>query len=199
MATNSGHIGQKKTRGLWIALGVVAALGGCAVVAVLACIAVFVLPLVTQMARAPGAPLGQVAVGKPAPDFTGQTLESEEISLSDLCGSPVAINFWTTWCYECEAEMPVLESAAARYADDGLVLLAVDVEESVVDVQAFVDQNNLSLLVILDPDGGISEIYGIAFFPTTIWVDADGIVQDISIGGLTDDQIDGIVADLLED
>jgi peroxiredoxin len=137
-----------------------------------------------------------VAVGKPAPDFTAESLDGGTLTLSDLQGSPVAINFWATWCVPCTVEMPALESAAQRYADQGLVVLPVNAGESPDKVQDFMDTNGLTLSALLDPDGDILNLYAIRYFPTTIWVDVDGIVRAEHFGPLTSDQIDQYITDL---
>ena len=137
-----------------------------------------------------------VAVGKPAPDFTAESLDGSTLTLSDLQGSTVALNFWATWCVPCTVEMPALESAALRYADQGLVVLPVNAGESPDKVQDFMDTNGLTLPALLDPDGDILDLYAIRYFPTTIWVDADGIVRAEHFGPLTNDQIDQYVDEL---
>ena len=100
-------------------------------------------------------------MGKPAPDFTAETLGGDTITLGDLRGSPVALNFWATWCVPCTVEMPALESAAARYADQNLVVLAVNAGEPANVVGAFMDEYNLTFPALLDPDGGILDLYAI--------------------------------------
>ncbi|MEJ2150409.1 MAG: redoxin domain-containing protein [Chloroflexota bacterium] len=137
-----------------------------------------------------------VAVGKPAPDFTAESLDGRTLTLSDLQGSTVAINFWATWCVPCTVEMPALESAALRYANQGLVVLPVNAGESHDKVQDFMETNGLTLPALLDPDGDILDLYAIRYFPTTIWVDADGIVRAEHFGPLTNDQIDQYVTEL---
>ena len=140
----------------------------------------------------------RVAVGEPAPDFTGQTPEGETISLSDLRGSPVAVNFWATWCAPCRVEMPALQEASARYADEGLVILAVNAGESAGAVKSYAEELGLTFPLILDPDGEIIDLYAVRFFPTTVWVDAEGRVQAKHLGPLTPDLIDRYVADLTQ-
>jgi peroxiredoxin len=137
-----------------------------------------------------------VAVGKPAPDFTAESLDGRTLTLSDLQGSTVAINFWATWCVPCTVEMPALESAALRYANQGLVVLPVNAGESPDKVQDFMETNGLTLPALLDPDGDILDLYAIRYFPTTIWVDADGIVRAEHFGPLTNEQIDQYVTEL---
>jgi cytochrome c biogenesis protein CcmG/thiol:disulfide interchange protein DsbE len=140
-----------------------------------------------------------VAVGKPAPDFTGETVDGATLTLSDLRGQPVALNFWATWCVPCAVEMPALESAAARYADQDFIVLAINAGESPAAVQAFMDEHDLTFPALLDQDGEILDLYAVRYFPTTIWVDADGIVQAEHLGPLTDDLIDRYIAELIEE
>ncbi len=138
-----------------------------------------------------------IAPGKPAPDFTGMTPGGKQVTLSSLRGHPVAINFWATWCAPCQVEMPALQAASVRYADQGLAIVAVDAGESPSDVQAFLDSLGLTFTAVLDPDGSIGDLYQVRVFPTTIWVDADGIIRAEQYGVLTDTLIDSYVRDLL--
>jgi cytochrome c biogenesis protein CcmG/thiol:disulfide interchange protein DsbE len=94
--------------------------------------------------------------------------------------------------------MPALESAAARHADQNLVVLAVNAGESPGTVRAFMDEYNLTIPALLDRDGAILDLYTVRAFPTTVWVDADGIVQAEHLGPLTDNLIDQYVAELVE-
>jgi cytochrome c biogenesis protein CcmG/thiol:disulfide interchange protein DsbE len=194
--TSEGHSEQRKPRGLLILLlvGVVSGV---------------IMALLTIIGSQRQAGLGSghsgptpvpdtVTVGKPAPDFTAETLNGDTVTLSDLQGSPVALNFWATWCVPCTVEMPALESAAARHADQNLVVLAVNAGESPGTVRAFMDEYNLTIPALLDRDGAILDLYTVRAFPTTVWVDADGIVQAEHLGPLTDNLIDQYVAELVE-
>jgi len=66
------------------------------------------------------------APGRPAPDFALPDLDGNTLRLSDFSGRPVVLNFWATWCAPCRLEMPELARAAADYADQGLVVLAIN-------------------------------------------------------------------------
>jgi thiol-disulfide isomerase/thioredoxin len=138
-----------------------------------------------------------VPVGQPAPDFTAYTLDGQAITLSELQGSPVAVNFWATWCPDCRREIPLLEEIASRYAEEGLIFLAVDVAEPASVVQPFVEQNNVALTVLLDPQGEIGNLYQIWAYPTTVWVDAEGIVQHVQLGNMTAELADRYMAELI--
>jgi peroxiredoxin len=94
--------------------------------------------------------------------------------------------------------MPVLQRATERYAEQGLVILAVNAGESANMVQAYMEALGLTFPALLDPDGSIIELYGIQAFPTTVWIDAQGIIQAKHLGPLSSDLIDGYMADLLD-
>lgn len=127
-------------------------------------------------------------VGQPAPDFTLRTVDGEQISLSQFKGKPVIINFWATWCPPCRLEMPALEEISHQAAEKGFVLLAVNQEEDAVTVKSFFTQNHYDYLSVLDHDGSVSTMYQVSGIPTSIFVDADGIVRDMHTGTMPDTQ-----------
>lgn len=106
-------------------------------------------------------------IGKPAPDFTLQNLDGESVSFSDLRGSPVMINFWNTGCPPCRNEMPYLQEVYEENRDTGLVLLTINIGQSVSTVEDFLEENNLALPVLLDSDGDVTQRYGMPGIPTT--------------------------------
>lgn len=130
-----------------------------------------------------------VTQGKPAPDFTAQTANGETIHLSDYRGQTVALNFWATWCAPCEVEMPALQRASQRLEGD-LVVLGVNAMEPVDDVRAYMDELGLTFPAVLDPEGEIIDTYEVRVFPTTVWIDANGVVVAEHYGALTDELID---------
>ena len=128
----------------------------------------------------PTPPQGTQA-GDLAPDFQLLTLDQEPVSLGDLRGTPVVLNFWATYCSPCVQEMPMLEEAYQEYSDQGLILLAINIEGSKSKVNEFLLSQNLSLPVLLDT-GVVAERYGILYIPTTFFIDKDGIIQEKKIG-----------------
>ena len=139
----------------------------------------------------------RAAVGQLAPSFSADTSDGKTLTLDELRGTPVALNFWATWCAPCRAEMPELQSAVTRYADQGLVVLGIDASESAEQVEAYMDDLALTFPSVIDPDGSIAILYGVYAFPTTIWLDAEGIVRIRHLGALTKDDIDRYMADLV--
>jgi len=121
-------------------------------------------------------------LGKPAPDFQFGGQDEQPVSLSDLKGSPVLLNFWATWCGPCRGEMPYLQQIYEKWQTMGLVLLAINIGESSSDVEEFMQSQGLSLPVLLDGDGAIAAQYGIEYIPATFFIDTEGIVQEVREG-----------------
>jgi peroxiredoxin len=120
--------------------------------------------------------------GHPAPDFTLQTLEGESLTLSDLRGQAVVLNFWATWCPPCQAEMPELQAAYDEYGDKGLVVLGVNQAEDKATVHAFLNERKLTFPVVLDSQYEASQLYQVNSLPTTFFIDRDGVIREIVIG-----------------
>lgn len=135
-------------------------------------------------------------IGEPAPDFTTTVIDLEgrpvaRVSLSDLRGRPVWINFWGSWCPPCRAEMPEIQAA---YEDElkakGLVWLAISLDEPPEDAAEFARLNDVTFLIASDPvraDTGAG--YPIANFPTHILIDEHGIVRDIVLAAIDREEI----------
>lgn len=128
--------------------------------------------------------------GALAPDFTLINLAGEEVSLSDFRGQPIVINFWASWCGPCRLEMPAIQERYMKYKDDGLVILAVNFDESVSVVKSFRDELDLTFTLLLDPGAIVQKLYRNRTYPTSFFVDVDGIIQWQHIGVMTEWQID---------
>ncbi|MCW5873386.1 MAG: TlpA family protein disulfide reductase [Anaerolineales bacterium] len=126
-------------------------------------------------------------VGSPAPDFVLENLQGQPVRLSELRGQPVLLNFWATWCGPCRQEMPTIQ---ARYNQGGFAVLAVDFAESRQQVQGFLDEIGVELPVVLDSDGSVQELYRVRGYPSTFFIDAQGIIRFFHIGELSAANID---------
>jgi len=140
-------------------------------------------------------PLPIPSLDAPAPDFELTSLSGETIQLKDYRGKPVLLNFWATWCAPCRLEMPAFQS---RFEESGgaLAIVAVNNAESASDVQGFVDDFGLSFDVLLDPDAEIQRLYLVRGYPTSMLIDAEGIIRVQHIGLMTEDQLDGYLQEL---
>jgi len=123
-----------------------------------------------------------VEVGNQAPDFQLQSLDGQTVSLGDLQGKPVLINFWATWCSPCRGEMPYIQEIYEEWSDRGLVVLAINIGESSSKAEEFMQSYNLSFTVLLDTKQDVAQKYNIQYIPTTFFIDKDGIIQDKVIG-----------------
>jgi thiol-disulfide isomerase/thioredoxin len=106
------------------------------------------------------------------------------IELSALKGKPVWVNFMQTMCPPCQDEFPLMNGYSARYADDGLVVIAVDVNEDEADVASFATSMDTAFPMGLDSDGTAQQAWGAYGLPVHFWIDKDGIVRDGALGGI---------------
>jgi len=121
-------------------------------------------------------------VGEAAPSFTLQNLDGQSISLNDLKGKPVLVNFWATWCGPCVSEMPYIQEIYGEWSGKGLVVLAINIGDSSSEAEQFLQNHNLSLPVLLDTNKAVARRYNIRGIPTTFFIDKDGIIQEKIIG-----------------
>jgi len=123
-------------------------------------------------------------IGNLAPDFTLTTLDGQTVTLAELRGHPVMLNYWVTWCIPCRDEMPVIEALQKEYAEEGLVVLSINGtrQEVLADVENLVSEFDLSLPVLLDENENVYNGYRILFMPTSFFIDARGVIQDIVLG-----------------
>ena len=121
-----------------------------------------------------------------APDFKLQSLDGETVSLNDLRGRPVMLNFWASWCGPCRAEMPLIQEIfeSQEWSDTGLVILAVNIGESKATAAEFMAENNLSFPVLLDTSQDVAREYNIRNIPATLFIDRDGMIKDIKVGAI---------------
>jgi len=121
------------------------------------------------------------AEAEPAPDFELQALTGEMVSLSDFNGKPVLINFWATWCPPCVQEMPLLQEISDDYAGE-LVVLPVNGGDSMEQIRAFAEAYEYNLMFLADPENALSLEYSVRGFPTSFFIDVDGLVQGTYVG-----------------
>jgi len=131
------------------------------------------------------------------PDCSLNTLTGEEIALSQLRGKPTIINFWASWCPPCRQELPALQAAYNAYKDD-INFLAINVKEDEATVTPFAETMALTFPILLDKQGEVSDnFYQVRGIPTTLFVDAKGIVTRRHVGPLDKATIDAYLHPLL--
>lgn len=120
--------------------------------------------------------------GTMPPAFSGPTLEARRVSLGDLRGKVLLVNFWATWCLECRPEMPVLERLHRELGPRGLAVVGINAREDRDAVRRFARDLDLTFALVLDPDGKINAAYGVVGVPTTFVVARDGRAVALAIG-----------------
>ena len=160
----------------------------------------------TTPAVQPGATFYRIAaetqglqIGQRAPDFVGKNgdeevrltdLDGREIRLADFAGQPVWVLFWATWCPPCQQETPDIRAAFEDHRSDGLVVVAVDVQEPADTVRGYVQRYELGYLIGLDTYAAIMKTYGVFGLPTHYFIDRQGVIRDRYFGPLTRDQME---------
>jgi peroxiredoxin len=119
-----------------------------------------------------------------APDFSLENLDGEQITLSDLRGRAVLLNFWATWCPPCRNEMPAFERVYQDYAEDGFIIIAVNAtaQDTLGDVEPFRTEFGLSFPILLDKNGEVNRLYQVQALPTSFFIDSQGIITEVMIG-----------------
>jgi len=128
-------------------------------------------------------------VDRPAPALTAPQVGGGTIDLAALRGKPVWVVFTGTYCPPCRDEYPVMNGFAARYADTGLVVVAIHVREGEQTVAPFVSSLNVVFPVGLDEDGSRARTWDAAALPVHYFIDAQGVVRDAALGGIGPDVI----------
>jgi len=120
--------------------------------------------------------------GTTPPPFSGHTLEARQVSMVNLGGKVILVNFWASWCRECRPEMPVLERIHREFAPQGLAVVGINAREDREVVRRYAKDLGLTFPLVLDPDGKINAAYGVVGLPTTFLVGRDGRAIALAIG-----------------
>ena len=136
-----------------------------------------------------------------APDFTLELLGGGDVTLSELRGKGVVINLWASWCPPCRAEMPAIQRVYEKTRERGLEVLAVNTtfQDSEPAAADFIQELGLTFPVPLDRSGTVSRQYQLRALPSTFFVDREGIIRKVIIGGpMSEATIQTAVEEILE-
>jgi peroxiredoxin len=132
--------------------------------------------------------MGNVKVGKPAPDFSLPDLSGKPVTLSSYRGQKlVLMDFWATWCGPCRMAMPGLQELQDKFKDRGLEILSINQGETAEPVRNFIQRKKYTFHVVLDQDGDVGGKYGVRGIPTLVLVNKEGVVQWLQVGYSGDD------------
>ncbi len=120
-------------------------------------------------------------IGSNAPDFTVQDSD-RKITLSELRGKVVVLNFWATWCAPCVEELPSLVNLQQKMRNKGITVLAVSVDQDESLYRRFVQDHNVNLLTVRDANQKSNNLYGTFKFPETYIIDRNGVMRRKFIG-----------------
>lgn len=136
-------------------------------------------------------PVG-LEVEERAPSFELTTLDGEKVTSEDMKGKKVLLNFWATWCPPCKEEMPDMQKMYEEYIDEDVVVVGVNVtssENNRKDVQTFVQELQLTFPILMDETGKVTHQFEILSFPTTYFIDSDGVIRSKVIGALSKEKM----------
>ena len=137
-----------------------------------------------------GGAASELAKGKhpAAPAFTLSRLDASagKLSLAELKGKPVVVNFWASWCVPCKAEAPALQKTYEKYRSQGLTVLGIDAQDFRGDAKGFAKRFGVTYPVVYDGSGSTLGKWGVTGFPETFFVDRAGNLVGERIEGGVD-------------
>ncbi|HIC88431.1 MAG TPA: TlpA family protein disulfide reductase [Anaerolineae bacterium] len=132
---------------------------------------------------------GRVEHG-PAPDFTLTTFDGEQITLSNLRGHPVVLNFWASWCQPCKVEAPDLEQAWRDYKDQGVMFIGVDYLDQEHPAKAYLAEFDITYPNGPDIGSKIYRAYRVQGVPETFLISPEGEVVRVKVGPISRAELD---------
>jgi cytochrome c biogenesis protein CcmG/thiol:disulfide interchange protein DsbE len=135
-----------------------------------------------------------------APEFSltlFDQFEQDQVSLADLRGQVVVVNFWASWCVECYKEAHLLEQAWQDYKDRGVIFVGVDHLDTEREALAYMEKYGVTYPSGPDLGDKISQDYGITGVPETFFIDKDGNIAHVQIGPIEKAQLYGLLDKLV--
>ena len=153
------------------------------------------IPLLAALGS-PGPAMAQT--GQPAPPFSVRDLDGRTVRLQDLRGKPVVLDFWATWCAPCRASMPDLDALQERYADQGLVVLGLSLDEDgTAPVKRFVERLGIRFRIALANEKMLAQYGPIRSAPTTLFINRRGVVVRRVVGYVDKETMESFIRELL--
>lgn len=124
-----------------------------------------------------------------APNFEVQSLSGGDIvSLDHFQGKVVYVDFWASWCGPCLKSFPFMEELHRRHSDQGLVIVAINMDQNPQDAMKFLADHPVTFLIGQDIEGTVAEQYGVTAMPSSFVVDRDGLIKYVHYGFKSSDK-----------
>lgn len=130
-------------------------------------------------------------IGTALADFNLLSLAgNEKVSLSQYRGQPVMINFWGSWCPPCRQEMPLFQQVYARYGDQ-FVLIGINVQDEKTAALEYAEQTGITFPLVVDENAEVTAQFYVRGFPTSFFIDAEGVLQAMHVGVVSEAKLAG--------
>jgi len=124
-----------------------------------------------------------VEPGAPAPGFRLQTFaDGRQVSLADLRGKVVFVDFWASWCSPCRQSLPLYDKLRESYAAADFAVLAIGLDEDTADAKAFLAEHPVKYTTLQNPQGDVAKAFDLKGMPSSYLIDRDGIVRARHVG-----------------
>jgi cytochrome c biogenesis protein CcmG/thiol:disulfide interchange protein DsbE len=138
-------------------------------------------------------------VGSPAPDFRLPALDGRgDVSLADVRGRPVIVNFWASWCHPCRQEFPLLKKALRDHRTEHLAVIGVTYQDIPSDSRSFVKRQGATWPQAIDDGGAVASAFGVRAIPQSFFVRPDGTIAARVFGVTSESALAAPLAKLLE-
>lgn len=116
--------------------------------------------------------------------FSWKDTNGNLVKLSDLKGKVVILDFWATWCGPCKMTIPIIEQLHEEYKEQGVVILGINLDRGIdsSEISEFMKENGMTYFVVTDPNGSVSNKYGVTSIPRFFFIDKQGKISKVIIG-----------------
>ncbi|HET9893455.1 MAG TPA: TlpA disulfide reductase family protein [Streptosporangiaceae bacterium] len=164
---------------------------------VVAAVGVIVALLATGLGRDPSV-IASPLVGRAAPNFTLPQFDGPPVTLSKLRGQIVVLNFWASWCTECQTEQAALDRTWQKFQNSGVVVIGVDFEDTTTDARNYVASAGVRYPVVEDARSRTALAYGLRGVPETFVMNRSGRIVNHVIGPVGAAQLTSEINSMLE-
>ena len=137
------------------------------------------------------------SVGEQAPEFTLNDFEGTPVSLTDLRGKVVMLNFWSAACPPCREKMPTLQRIYEDLQARGFTILAINVNDRPQDALKYLTDNGYTFPALRDADLSVARMYAVTGIPKTLMLDRNGMIRDVRLGPTDEATLRRLIEELL--